>query len=42
MTRRTLEPIKDAVTYEDLGSMSFKNIAEPVPVFNVTGLKEGK
>jgi len=39
VTRRTLEPIKDAVTYEELGPMTFKNIAEPVNVFNITGLK---
>jgi class 3 adenylate cyclase len=42
VTRRTLEPIKEAICYEDLGSMTFKNIAEPVAVFNVTGLKDGK
>lgn len=42
VTRRTLEPIKDALTYEELGSMTFKNIAEPVPVFNVTGVKESR
>lgn len=40
VTRRTLEPIKDLVDYEELGSMSFKNVAEPVAVFNVKGLKQ--
>ncbi len=42
VTRRTLEPIKEAIRYEDLGSMTFKNIAEPVGVFNVTGLEGSK
>lgn len=42
VTRRTLEPIKEAISYEELGSMTFKNIAEPVAVFNVTGLKDVK
>ena len=39
VTRRTLEPIKHQVDYEEIGDRSFKNIADPVRVYNVTGFK---
>ena len=37
--RKTLARVEDVVQNEALGEVTLKRIAQPVPVFNVTGLK---
>ena len=39
INQKTLNRIEDVVQAEPLGDLQLKGIAQPVPVFNITGLK---